>query len=503
MSATTSTGPESLEDDSKSEGSDIKSVLDPRLRPIILSTLTAISLAAFDGLGVTAAQNAIAGDLGHVALLSWVFAAFSLTLTIAAVAAGPLIDTFGLSVVYRFTLVSFFVASALCCFAPTMPLLIAARALQGLGGGLIVSVALSAIGITFPAHLRSRAFAANSTIWGVMSFAGPALAALLLKTPLGWRAVFAVNLPLTAFAAIVGWNRLPGPSTAESAPRARFDTRGLVLVAIFATAVLLGASELNRWSILAIVVAAFAGTAAWRFAGRTTDPVLARRYLNQLPNAAINWAIFTVFAGGIAVETFVPLFVKGGLGHSDLAGAFSVTFMALGWTMASIVVSRLLDRVKEISAMMVGFFIALTPLVIGLIFYGPGTPLWLVAFNSFVQGAGIGATTNAGLTLLQKTTPTDEMGRANAAHQFVRNLGSTIGVAAAGGILFGFVRHRLGNLSAIQPLLKGSKNVAVSASARNAVALGYRWSHVLAVTLVLSGLLITLRLRAYLQSQPV
>ncbi len=480
----------------------ITSVLDARVRPILLSTLTAISLAAFDGLGVTAAQNSIAGDLGHVGLLSWVFAAFSLTLTIAAVAAGPLIDTLGLRAVYRFTLVIFFVASALCCVAPTMPLLILARALQGLGGGLIVSVALAAIGITFPANLRSRAFAANSTIWGVMSFAGPALAALLLKTPLGWRAVFAVNLPLTAFAAIIGWSRLPGPSASPSAGRPKFDLRGLVLVGIFATAILIGTSELNRWSVVAGAVAAAAGGSAWYFAGRTEDPVMARRYLNRLPNAAINWAIFTMFAGGLAVETFVPLFVKGGLGRSDLAGAFSVTFMALGWTCASVTVSRLLDRITEITAMIAGFILAGIPLVIGLLLYGPDTPLWLVALNSFLQGAGIGATTNAGLTLLQKTTPTDEMGRANAAHQFVRNLGSTIGVAAVGGILFGFVRHRLGGLAEVQPLLKGDKGVEVPDAARRAVALGYRWSHVLAVGLVAVGLAITLRLRAYLRSQP-
>jgi MFS family permease len=403
--------------------------------------------------------------------------------------------------VYRFTLVSFLAASTLCCVAPTMPLLIAARTMQGVGGGLMVSVALSAIGISFPPNLRSRAFAANSTIWGLMSFSGPALAAALLKTPLGWRAVFAVNLPLTTFAAVIGWSRLPGPTPMEQGShRPRLDVRGLVFVSIFAAAILLGASELNRWTVPALVVAAVAGIAAWRRAGGSKDPVMAQRYLNRAPIAAINWAVFTIFAGGLAVETFVPLFVRGGLGHSDQAGAFSVSFMSLGWTCASITVARLLDRITEDVAMVYGFLLAALPLVIGLAVYGPGTPLWLVAGNSFLQGAGIGAATNAGMTLLQKATPMDEMGRANAAHQFVRNLGSTIGVSLVGGVLFGYVRHRLGSLDEIQPLLKGEKQAEVSQAARRALAMGYRWSHILAVTLIAVGLVITFRLRAYVRA---
>ena len=106
-----------------------------------------------------------------------------------------------------------------------METLILARTVQGMGGGLVVAVALAAVGVTFPEHLRSRAFAANSTVWGVMSFAGPALAAALVRTPLGWRAVFAVNIPLTLFAAFIGWNRLPGNARERRCP-STFDLKG-------------------------------------------------------------------------------------------------------------------------------------------------------------------------------------------------------------------------------------------------------------------------------------
>ena len=474
-----------------------KSVLSPEYRSITISTLTAISLSAFDGLGVTAVQSSIAGDLGRVRLLPWVFTAFSLTLTIAALASGPLIDGLGLRRVYRFTLVSFLVASIACAAAPSMETLILARTVQGVGGGLVIAVALAAVGVTFPENLRSRAFAANSTVWGVMSFAGPALAAALVRTPLGWRAVFAVNVPLTLFAMLIGWNRLPGRQPGVA--RMSFDLRGLMLLSAFLTLLLVGATELDRRAFIPIGLALVVGTLYWRHAGRTPSPILERRHVTGWPFGAINVAVFMLFAGGLAVEGYVPLFVTGALGRSRELAAFSVTFLALGWTLASIVVSRLLDRVTNTSVMIAGFIVAIPPLVVGLVTYSTSTPVAVVAAMSLLQGAGVGAVTNAGITLLQRSSGSDEMGRTSAAHQFLRNLGSTIGIAAVSGVLFGVIRHRIGNLEEIRPLLKGKDTSPVSAAARSAIAAGYRTAHVVSLTLTVAGLGIAVRLHQWMR----
>jgi MFS family permease len=474
-----------------------KSVLSPEYRSITISTLTAISLAAFDGLGVTAVQSTIAGDLGRVRLLPWVFTAFSLTLTIAALASGPLIDGLGLRRVYRFTLITFLFASIACAVAPTMETLIVARTFQGVGGGLVVAVALAAVGVTFPENLRSRAFAANSTVWGVMSFAGPALAAALVRTPLGWRAVFAVNVPLTLFAMSIGWNRLPGRQ--PGAAKMDFDVRGLLLLGTFLTLLLVGATELDRRAIVPISIAIVVGAFYWRHAGRAPSPILARRQLTGWPFGAINMAVFMLFAGGLAVEGYVPLFVTGALGRSREIAAFSVTFMAFGWTLASITVSRLLDRVTNTSVMIAGFVIAIPPLLVGLLTYSTSTPVALVAAMSLLQGAGVGAVTNAGLTLLQRSSPAGEMGRTSAAHQFLRNLGSTVGIAAVSGVLFGVIRHRIGDLEEIRPLLKGNDASPVSAAARSAIAAGYRTAHAVSLTLTILGLGLAVRLHHWMR----
>ena len=119
---------------------------------------------------------------------------------------------------------------------------------------------------------------------------------------------------------------------------------------------------------------------------------------------------------------------------------------------------------------------------------------------SLLQGAGIGAVTNAGLTLLQRSSEQREMGRASAAHQFLRNMGSTVGVAAASGVLFGVVRNRIGDLEEIRPLLKG-ETTEVSAAARSAIAAGYRSAHIASLVLALIGLAVVVRLHRWTSRQ--
>ena len=133
-----------------------------------------VAIAAFDGLAVASALPSIADDLGRIALLPWVLTGYLATSAIAVIVAGPVIDAIGVRRTFRITGTWFLGASALAALAPTMETLIAARVLQGLGGGLVIAVALAAVGLAYPHELRPKAFAANSIVWGVMGFGGPA-----------------------------------------------------------------------------------------------------------------------------------------------------------------------------------------------------------------------------------------------------------------------------------------------------------------------------------------
>ena len=473
------------------------SVFAPEYRPITLSTLTLLALAAFDGMSVTAALPEIGGDLG-VKLLPWVLTAFMLTSTVAMLAAGSVIDAIGVTRTYRFTLVAFFLSSVLCTLAPSLHLLIAARVVQGIGGGLVMATTISIVGISFPAELRARAFAANSTVWGVMALAGPALAALMVSVG-SWRWIFAVNLPLVAFAAAIGWNRLPDAT--NTSKHLRFDVRGLLLVAAFATFTLVGLSELRPSSILAGAGALVVFALYWVHSGRVEAPILARRYFAEAPFGLLNAIPLTFFAGSVAIDAFVPLYVRGGLGKSNTISAFAVAFLALGWTSGSQIVSRLLDRIKNTTAMVAGFAVTIPAIATGAFVYTDHTPVGLVFAISYLQGLGIGAVTNATLSLLQRTADTHEMGRASSAHQFLRNLGGTLGTAIAGGVLFLTVDRRIGGIGLVKDLLAGDE-VAIARPTQQAIAAGFRGAAVVALIFTLIGFGFALRTRRYMTNLP-
>ena len=195
--------------------------------PVTLANLTIVAIAAFDGLALVAALPSIADDLGGVALLPWVITAYLATSAVAGITAGSIIDAVGVRRTFRAAGMWFLLASTAAAAAPNMESLVAARALQGIGGGLVLSVALPAVGLAYPQRLRARAFAANSMVWGTLGFGGPVITAGLLAVA-GWRMIFVVQLPITALALAAGWRTLP--STRDRPQRVVMDFRGITLI---------------------------------------------------------------------------------------------------------------------------------------------------------------------------------------------------------------------------------------------------------------------------------
>jgi MFS family permease len=157
--------------------------------------MVAMFLAAADQTILASALPTIAGSLGGLADLSWVVIAYLLAATIAAPLYGHLGDRFGRRRMLLGALAIFTAASLACALAPTLLLLIAARAVQGLGGGGLMTLAQALIGEHVSPRERGRFSGYFATVFALASTSGPVLGAYLTEH-LSWRAVFAVNLPL-------------------------------------------------------------------------------------------------------------------------------------------------------------------------------------------------------------------------------------------------------------------------------------------------------------------
>ena len=444
------------------------SVLSRELLPASIAIYTTVALVAFEGLAVVAALPQVAADLGSVALLPWVITSFLLMSGIATVTAGPLVDAVGVQTMFRVAVVVFTVGGVAAGFVPTMPLLIVARVLQGIGGGLVIATGLAGVSLVFPDHLVGRAFAANSTVWGVMGVAGPAIAAFML-TALSWRWIFLVNLPLGLLALFAGWKALPGPPSATG--RRRPDAAGVTLVLGFNLALLLAVDRLGSASILWFLAAiGLAAVYRWH-AKRSEQPVMRLRHLLFRPLGPLAMSLALVLTGAFATNAYVPLYVQGARGGGPGLTAWSVLFFTIGWTAGANLSPRLLDRMADTSVMGAGFAFTIPSLMVAAALGVADAPLPAVFAVLFTAGIGIGISTNAGLTLLRSFSPSDEIGRATSAHQFYRNLGFTLGAAIGGSVILAVVGRAVGDVEAVRSLLSGDTSGASGASSVAAAAI--------------------------------
>ena len=459
--------------------------------PVTLANLTIVAIAAFDGLALVAALPSIAEDLGRVAFLPWVITAYLATSAVAVIMAGPVIDAVGVRRTFRVTGLWFLISSAAAAVAPNMLLLIVARVAQGLGGGLVIAVALAAVGLAYPHHLRPRAFAANSIVWGTMGFGGPALAGALLAVG-SWRLIFVVQLPLTALALAIGWRSLP--STRDRPARIRTDWPGVGLLTSLTLFSLLAVGQVGvRWWAVgaAAAMTGLSAVAYWRHSGRVAEPVMSREHLIRFPLRWIHLTSGLVLVAGLAVDNYLPLYVQTTRGRSVEFAAFSLVFLTVGWTIGSVVFSRLLSQRPEAEVVTMGAALIVPASALAGLAVAFDWPLTTVFVGFALVGFSIGLVSTAGLTLLQSSAAEAEMGRVNAAHQFVRTLCLTYGVALGGAILLLVVDLRVGDIEAVRDVL-GGEDIAVGPATNDAIGEGLAWVFVLSVAVSVACLVVAL-----------
>ena len=194
----------------------------PGRRSLTVGLVLTITLVAFEALAVSTVMPIVARELNGIELYGWVFTAFMLGSLIGIVLVGGLIDRRGLGGPFAAGIALFAIGLIVGGLAPSMPVLVAARFVQGLGAGTVPPIAYVAIGRSLPEHLRPQMFATLSTAWVLPGVLGPALAGIVGET-IGWRWVFLGLLPLIVVSASIAFPAVrkvgPDPSDARTPPR--------------------------------------------------------------------------------------------------------------------------------------------------------------------------------------------------------------------------------------------------------------------------------------------
>ena len=460
----------------------------PRHRPTMTALISIIAIVSYNNLAATAVLPDIGDDLGRINLLPWVITIELLTSAVAVLAAGPIVDNAGVRKTFRFAGIGFIITSVIVTPAPSMLTLIVARAAQGVFAGGVMTVATAGIGVAIPSALRPRAFASISTVWGVMGVAGPAIAAALVAVT-SWRAIFVVNIPVAAIALLFGWNALPDrhsadrASTVTSASRAStvsadnkgIDGVGLALVAIITAAALSLTTTTPVIMTVGAVTMAVSVVLYRAWARHTPEPILRLPHLSAARYRSVHLTSMAVLAAGVGVNALLPLYIRGARQQSTTVAAFSVLYLTVGWTAGAWLSSQLQDRWRGETVSFLGSVIAFPATVAVAVVIHLDAALPIVYLTFVWLGIGVGTITSTGAVLLQNRTELSEMGRLNGAHQFLRTISFTIGIAAVAAITLAVVDHRIGDVEAVRELLSDDSEI-VSDGLISALADGYAWA---------------------------
>jgi MFS family permease len=388
-----------------------------------------VSMAAFEALAVATALPAVVRDIGGLALYGWAFSGFMLTNLIGIVAGGRAADRRGVATPFAAGSAAFVVGLLGAGLAPSMPILIASRLVQGLGAGGIASVAYVVVARAYAAEDRPRMVALLSSAWVVPGLIGPALAGAVADQ-LHWRWVFLGLAPLTLASAWLAIPSLRRVGPAHDAVLGADQTRSALALAVGAGALLFAPqAPTPLLAGLGVAVGLAIGAPALR---RLLPPgTLTAR--PGLPATIASVALLS--AAFFGAEAFLPLTLSAVRGQSTTVAGLALTAATLTWTAGAWIQARLAPRRSRRSLVAAGLLIMAVGLA-GLIpVLGPGVPVAWAALTWGVAGLGIGVAYSTTTLVVLETAESGGEGAASAALQLASVLGAALGTGAGGAVL--------------------------------------------------------------------
>ncbi|MFO0907888.1 MAG: MDR family MFS transporter [Isosphaeraceae bacterium] len=421
-------------------------------RTLVTSALLlAMAVCSLEQTVVSTAMPSIIATLGGLEIYPWVFSAYLLASTVTTPLYGKLADRLGRKRVLLFGLLMFGLGSMLSGLAQSMPQLIAARVVQGLGAGAVGPIVVTMLGDLFTLRERARVQALFSVVWGVSSLAGPYLGGRLTDG-LSWRWVFYVTVP---FAVVSAWILVRHVREhVEAHDNKPIDWAGVVLLSLGSSLLLAAVLRGNGPSpalgvVLFLSGLGLLGLFAWN-EHRAADPLLPVDLILTPNILASVIGSFMVGALLFGIDTYVPLYVQGVQGGTATMAGRNLTPLFVSWSISVVIAAWVvrplgfrMTAVAGSSLLTLGFFALMA---------GSTRPEWASAifFGSMVViGLGMGPTSLSYTLDVQNSVEHNRRGTATSVVMFARMMGGALGVGLLGAALGVELSYRLGDLTSI------------------------------------------------------
>lgn len=415
---------------------------------IIGAVAVTLLLASLGQTIVSTALPTIVGELGGLDHLTWVVIAYLLSSTVVAPIYGKLGDLYGRKIVLQAAIVIFLIGAVLSALATDMTFLIAARTVQGLGGGGLMVVAMTVVADIIPPRQRGKIQGIFGAVFGVATVVGPLLGGFIVEH-LSWHWIFFINIPLGLLAlGVIAVALKPKPDRVAH----KIDYMGFVLLTAalssFVLATSLGGNTFPWMSFQIIDLIALSIVALSLFIwveARAAEPVLPLQLFRNNTFVVSNAVGFLVGMAMFGSITFLPMYLQLAKGVSPTNSAFQLLPMMVGLIGASTLSGFFMSRTGHYKVLPI---LSTAVLFVGMLLLGTmqlDTPDWQIACFMFLVGVGIGPVNSVGVTATQNAVSRDFVGVATAGNTLFRQIGGSIGVSVFGAIFSTNLAAQLGN----------------------------------------------------------
>ena len=413
---------------------------------ILAGLMTAMFLAALDQTVVSTAIRTIADDLQGYDLQAWATTAFLITSTISTPLYGKLSDMYGRRPFYLFAIGVFVVGSALCGIATSMYELAAWRAVQGIGAGGLMSLALAIIGDLVPPRQRAKYQGYFMAVWGTSSVLGPVVGGFLagqssLLGVDGWRWIFWINVPLgfLSFAVVMRVLHLPHQRREH-----RIDWPGALALVTTLVPLLIVAEQGRTWgwgstSALVCYAIGAVGLGAFVLAERAygEDALLPLRLFGNRSFAVAGMGSVVMGAGMFGGLLLLPQYLQIVQGSSPTVAGLQMLPLVAGIMTGAMGAGVLIGRTGRYRIFpLVGIVLMVVALLAFSQVVGAGTSVWTLVPFMVLMGLGLGLNMQPVILAVQNAVSPREMGVATSSVTFFRQMGGTIGTAVFLSVLF-------------------------------------------------------------------